>query len=644
MKHSSLILVAWFFLTILSFQVYSQCPSNEADLADGGTFSGNCTVNVGGSITVTGNIIWTSGRLTINDTGGGGDGDLFINSGGSITVQNGAVLDMDDGDITVNSGASLTINSGGSVEILDVDRELYIDGGTVNVDGTLGITVDLEISNGGTLNANSGSNVTVGDDLLLSGSSAINISGGTVDVADMVEADNSSIDVSGGTFDTGGGTADWIWVYNGGSLTQSGGTISTAGDMYVEDATLSMTGGSYTGDDYYVYGTSTVDLDGGTVNTDNLYSYGDATLTVDGADLNAGILSAQGNGTLNLTSGTITSNDYMYAEDNAVININTTVTNTAGATDQSIDIYIYSSSTINIGAGADVSGYNDITFEGGDNGTATLNVTGGSLSVEDDLNLDNTSNDQVNISGGTVTIPNDIDILDTNATITVTGGSLNAGVIDDTSNGGSTVSDNITVTGGGTVSEGGVVVLPVELISFSGSLQNGQILLIWKTAAELNNERFDIQKSIDGVTFLTIGTVKGNGTTSEQNHYQFADKSLSEGTFFYRLIQYDFDGESETLPTISIVNELISTSSSISIYPNPVINEKITIQLSGKIILNDWEVNIFNMKGQLMLSQKGSAGSPEMTLDQIKNKLGEGYYLLQVQGKEAGFSKKILIR
>ena len=644
MKHSSLILVAWFFLTILSFQVYSQCPSNEADLADGGTFSGNCTVNVGGSITVTGNIIWTSGRLTINDTGGGGDGDLFINSGGSITVQNGAVLDMDDGDITVNSGASLTINSGGSVEILDVDRELYIDGGTVNVDGTLGITVDLEISNGGTLNANSGSNVTVGDDLLLSGSSAINISGGTVDVADMVEADNSSIDVSGGTFDTGGGTADWIWVYNGGSLTQSGGTISTAGDMYVEDATLSMTGGSYTGDDYYVYGTSTVDLDGGTVNTDNLYSYGDATLTVDGADLNAGILSAQGNGTLNLTSGTITSNDYMYAEDNAVININTTVTNTAGATDQSIDIYIYSSSTINIGAGADVSGYNDITFEGGDNGTATLNVTGGSLSVEDDLNLDNTSNDQVNISGGTVTIPNDIDILDTNATITVTGGSLNAGVIDDTSNGGSTVSDNITVTGGGTVSEGGVVVLPVELISFAGSLQNGQVILIWKTAAELNNERFDIQKSIDGVTFLTIGTVKGNGTTSEQNHYQFADKSLSEGTFFYRLIQYDFDGESETLPTISIVNELISTSSSISIYPNPVINEKITIQLSGKIILYDWEVNIFNMKGQLMLSQKGSAGSPKMTLDQIKNQLGEGYYLLQVQGKEAGFSKKILIR
>jgi hypothetical protein len=568
---------------------------------------------------------------------------MFLNSGGSLTIQGGTV-DLADGDVTVNTGASVTVGSGSTFNISDNNRELYVVGGSVDISGTVDVNVDLEVSSGGTINVNSGANMTVGDDLFMSDNSSLNISGGTLDIADLVEANNSDIDISGGIFDTGAGGGDWIWVYNGGSMTQSGGTVTTAGDMYVEDATLSMTGGTYTGDDYYVYGTSTVDLDGGTVNTDDLYAYGTATLTVDGSDLNTGIISAQGDGTLNLTSGTVTSNDYMYTEGNAVLNIATTVTNTAGAGNGFVDIYIYSNSTINVLPGADVSGYNDITFEGNDTGTASLNVTGGSIAVEDDINLDNSSNDQINISGGTVTVPNDVDILDSNAQINVTGGTLDAGVIDDTSNGGSTVSDNINVSGSGSVSEGGTVVLPVELVHFTASLENGHATLTWETAAELNNERFEVQKSTDGINFLTIASVKGHGTTSEKRYYTYSDKNLTIGTFYYRLIQYDFDGESEVLPTISLVNKMQLSNSSIKVYPNPVFDDFISIRLEGKIITSEWTASLYNMKGQIVLKAIGAVGSPSMTFDNLRSQVEPGMYMLQVAGKDDSFSKRIIIK
>lgn len=84
--------------------------------------------------------------------------------------------------------------------------------------------------------------------------------------------------------------------------------------------------------------------------------------------------------------------------------------------------------------------------------------------------------------------------------------------------------------------------LPVELTYFKSLCENNLTRLLWGTASEMNNDGFEIQKSINGHSFQSIGFIKGSGTTSQQSGYSFIDHTPSERINFYRLKQCDFDG------------------------------------------------------------------------------------------------------
>ena len=85
--------------------------------------------------------------------------------------------------------------------------------------------------------------------------------------------------------------------------------------------------------------------------------------------------------------------------------------------------------------------------------------------------------------------------------------------------------------------------LPVELISFNVSEDHGKAHLDWITATEVNNSHFEIQRSINGRDWITLGEVAGKGTTYEISTYHFVDESTIKGYFnYYRLRQFDFDG------------------------------------------------------------------------------------------------------
>jgi hypothetical protein len=512
----------------------AQCPTNEADLANGGTFSGNCTVNVGGSITVTGAIIWTSGTLTIQDTGGGGDGDMHINSGGSLTVQGGTVA-MDDGDITINTGASLTIDGGASVEVLDNNREVYVDGGTLTVNGNLDIDRDLEAYNSGTVIVGNGGSITTDDDFDISGGATVTVqTGGTINLAD-------DLDVIG----------------NSNFTIESGASVTLGDEMFIDDSDVTV-------------------------------------------------------------SGTLEST-------------------------QSDDINIDGTSNVTFNEGANVT-FNDLEAGTGD-GAATVTINGGIVNIEGEVDFNNgTDGDAIVINGGTLEVGNDLEIGTTDGTITVnSGGTLNTPFVD-----GVAVTDpddlpnNIVITGGDVNVNG--VTLPVELISFSGKLNSGIITLNWETATELNNQRFDVQKSLDGENYITIGSIEGQGTTTLRSKYQYTDLQSSKGIFYYRLIQYDFDGQFEILPTISIANTTMTTVSRMNIYPNPVIENELTLTLEGEIILNDWQMTIYDLKGQLILQESGTAGSPQIRLENVQSRVQPGTYFVKVAGPAGSVSKRIIVQ
>jgi hypothetical protein len=93
-------------------------------------------------------------------------------------------------------------------------------------------------------------------------------------------------------------------------------------------------------------------------------------------------------------------------------------------------------------------------------------------------------------------------------------------------------------------------IVPVELISFSSFVDKDDVSLSWVTASEINNRGFEIQRLNDPKIsemkdWVPVGFVEGNGTSTEQHSYSYADKNLSAGKYLYRIKQIDFDGSFE---------------------------------------------------------------------------------------------------
>jgi|GEM_PF-3048192 hypothetical protein len=86
------------------------------------------------------------------------------------------------------------------------------------------------------------------------------------------------------------------------------------------------------------------------------------------------------------------------------------------------------------------------------------------------------------------------------------------------------------------------MVLPVELVSFLAKKSKNTINLKWQTASEINNDRFEIQRSYDANRFESIGRVDGESSSHRLVDYSFLDNAPLSGINYYRLKQVDIDG------------------------------------------------------------------------------------------------------
>lgn len=93
---------------------------------------------------------------------------------------------------------------------------------------------------------------------------------------------------------------------------------------------------------------------------------------------------------------------------------------------------------------------------------------------------------------------------------------------------------------------------PITLLTFDGKVLAEGNMLNWTTATETDNDFFTLKRSVDGVNFNAIGTVKGVGNSIIANSYEFLDKNAPNGLSYYVLEQTDFDG------TTTIASEVIT--------------------------------------------------------------------------------------
>lgn len=188
--------------------------------------------------------------------------------------------------------------------------------------------------------------------------------------------------------------------------------------------------------------------------------------------------------------------------------------------------------------------------------------------------------------------------------------------------------------------------IPVELTSFTAAANGNNVVLNWATATEKNNEGFEIQRN-NGNGFVTIGFVKGNGTTTQPQTYSFVDKNVRPGTYSYRLKQIDFGGTSDYSKVVSVEVLNPNEFSLEQNYPNPF-NPSTKINFSLAVD-SKVSLKVFNVLGQevtTLLNGNLAAGYHEINFKADGLNSGIYFYKLEatgIDGKSFSSVKKMIL-
>ncbi|MGI8950815.1 MAG: choice-of-anchor J domain-containing protein [Chitinophagaceae bacterium] len=179
--------------------------------------------------------------------------------------------------------------------------------------------------------------------------------------------------------------------------------------------------------------------------------------------------------------------------------------------------------------------------------------------------------------------------------------------------------------------------LPVSFINFDGVLRNGQAILNWSTANEINNKGFEVQKSLDGQTFAAIGFVQGAGSSSNVSNYSFTDAKLLSGSDYYRLKQIDLDGRF----SYSSVIKLDFTKFDWAILGNPVTNNSwVQLQLDKPANVS---LQIISLNGKIMeIINKGNISAGTYTVPLNLSNAAPGMYVIKMIVNNQIFSMKVI--
>jgi photosystem II stability/assembly factor-like uncharacterized protein len=200
---------------------------------------------------------------------------------------------------------------------------------------------------------------------------------------------------------------------------------------------------------------------------------------------------------------------------------------------------------------------------------------------------------------------------------------------------------------GWTVGESGTIVMynnptvPVELNSFTASVNGNNVQLKWITSTEANNRGFEIERKIisprstgENPDYVRIGYVKGNGTTTKSSSYSFSDRELATGVYSYRIKQIDFDGTFEYMELSGNVEIGLPASFKLSQnYPNPFNpSTRISYELpvSGNLTLKVYDI----LGNEVATLANGFKEAGNHNIEFNASELSSGIYYYQLKAAE----------
>ena len=284
--------------------------------------------------------------------------------------------------------------------------------------------------------------------------------------------------------------------------------------------------------------------------------------------------------------------------------------------------YITNPGTSTLTVGANLSAVNPISFR-----TTNATLTGNTNVTFSHASIMSHATTGAKMTFNNLTIPAG-HTLTVNNEIVVLGTLTNNGTID---NKGSIAYSAIAGTG----TYLGNTALGVKLSSFTAKATPNIIEIAWATESEENSDKFIVEKSTDGVSFTKMAEVKSKGASS----YSVNDNNPSNGVNYYRLVQFDTNGASETFGPVS-ANFSLNATSSFAVYPNPT-NGNISFNAEG--LVGSVSVALIDMQGRIIHAETVNSISSGEHKVNFKQQPGPGQYILQITNNGVKKTSKVII-
>ncbi len=160
-------------------------------------------------------------------------------------------------------------------------------------------------------------------------------------------------------------------------------------------------------------------------------------------------------------------------------------------------------------------------------------------------------------------------------------------------------------------------VLPVRLLSFAASACDNNVCLSWTAENEHNLSQYILEKSPNGSSFETAGSVSARNT-SGRNNYTTTDVSPFAGDNYYRLKMTDMDGR---FTYSNVVRVNLSKAVTVTLQPNPASDYVIVKGLNGYR-----QLQVRDITGRLHLQTKISSSIMELNI----SNLAKGTYIIHL--------------
>ena len=170
----------------------------------------------------------------------------------------------------------------------------------------------------------------------------------------------------------------------------------------------------------------------------------------------------------------------------------------------------------------------------------------------------------------------------------------------------------------------------VSYTDIQAYLLNPDIAVEWKVGAEFNINRYEVERSVDGISFNKLGQQLSAGNSATEVRYNWLDQNPAPGIYYYRVKCISNNGVTAYSRVVKIVKR--KGTPALYIFPNPVTGNGINLQMND-MPAGRYAARLLNSIGQVVLTANidHAAGSDAETIP-LNKTVARAVYELEISG------------